>query len=159
MFHICTWSTSGSSAPLRGRSTRGVSALGRGESTFGSIAPGRGIDFLLYIQGKIFCAIIIRGWQALVSTWSQSKIDPCVRWKVKPRIYLLHIKLYSQLEYYIIKSCLQILNQRPLLYRPISIWFTRWIFCAHSTSGLSTPAPPGGLSEPAPPMDLLCLLH
>ena len=50
---------------------------------------------------------IIRGWRALVSTWSQSKIDPCVRWKVKPRIYLLDIILYSQLEYYIIKPRLQ----------------------------------------------------
>ena len=47
----------------------------------------------------------------------------------------------------------QILNQRPLLHRPISIWFIRWIFCARSTSGLSAPAPPGGLSAPAPPVD------
>ena len=54
--HVCTWSTSGASAPLRGRSTCGVSALGRGESTFGSTAPGRGNDFLLYIGEKNFCA-------------------------------------------------------------------------------------------------------
>ena len=54
-FELCTWSTTGSSAPLRGRSTCGVSALGRGESTFGSTAPGRGNDFLLYIGEKMFC--------------------------------------------------------------------------------------------------------
>ena len=54
--HVCTWSTSGASAPLRGRSTCGVSALGRGESTFGSTAPEPGNDFLLYIGEKIFCA-------------------------------------------------------------------------------------------------------
>ena len=51
---LCTWSTSGSSAPLHGRSTRGVSALGRGESTFGSTAPGRATDYLLYIRGENF---------------------------------------------------------------------------------------------------------
>ena len=56
IIELCTWSTTGSSAPLRGRSTCGVSALGRGESTFGSTAPGRGNDFLLYIGEKIFCA-------------------------------------------------------------------------------------------------------
>ena len=71
--HVSTWSTSGSSAPLRGRSTRGVSALGRGESTFGSIAPGCGTDFSSLYRGEIFCArarrIHLRIYRARARNW------------------------------------------------------------------------------------------
>ena len=42
----------------------------------------------------------------------------------------------------------QILNQKPILYRPICIWSTRWIFCACSTGGSSTLTPPVDLPRP-----------
>ena len=58
--HVSTWSTSGSSAPLRGRSTRGFSALGRGagaENPPSDLSrPGVEQIFLLYLEEKIFCA-------------------------------------------------------------------------------------------------------